>query len=140
LIVGISCAHLSHTIVDPFTGGERFQMIKAYLSAEELVRYVDILPIPLDPLPTTWVPFIRTIAPPFQVVYARNPLIRTIFCYWGYEIDDEIIDRKTSGTNVRESMASNEDWKELVPPVVAEQVSRLAGVGRIKELALGKNF
>jgi nicotinamide-nucleotide adenylyltransferase len=138
LIIGISFAHVSHTLVNPFTGGERYQIIKSFLASEQLLDRVDLVPIPGDPFLTTWVPFIRTIAPPFQVVYARSALIRNLFHYWSYETDDQLIERLTSGTAVRESMVKNADWKALVPSIVAEEVVQLGGPERMVQLALGE--
>src|ERR1044072_2283823 len=115
LIISISQAHLSHTSKDPFTGGERYEMIRQYVDSANLWGRVDIVPVPIDSFPTIWVPFIRSIAPPFEVVYARNPLIQSIFSHWGYQLHTSVIERTTSGSAVRETILNSGEWTRLVP-------------------------
>lgn len=71
LIVGISNAHISHTPNDPLTGGERYELLSAICESCGLTN-VEIIPIPVDPFPTTWVPAIASISCPDSTVFTEE--------------------------------------------------------------------
>lgn len=140
LVIGISQAHISHVVTDPFTGGERYQMIKSFLESERLMSRADIIPIPIDATPTTWVPIIRSISPPFNIIYARSPLTQSLFQYWGYEVVKNLHSGNLlSATEVRGAISSRENWSELVPESVASVIRNIDGIYRVKQMLLGEN-
>ena len=54
LVIGIGSAQYSHTGENPFTGGERYEMIKRALDAEGIHDY-HIVPIPDTHVHSVWV-------------------------------------------------------------------------------------
>jgi nicotinamide-nucleotide adenylyltransferase len=140
VIVAISNAHVSHTPKDPLTGGERYSLLRT-ACAREGMENVDIVPIPVDPLPTTWVPVIATLCPKFDCVYGRNPMHAALFEHWGYPtvtLDHHA--RPTSGTAVRELMATGRpEWRTLVPESIHLMIQELQLEKRLRRLAIDPN-
>lgn len=140
IVVAISLAHISHTFTDPFTGGERFEMIRAFAMEAALRDRIDIVSVPTEVYPTTWAPLIQAISPRFEAVYARNPFIRAVCSYWGYQLDKTEVDRFASATRIREAMVRGGDWRSMIPAPVADLILGIDGVERVKLLALGENY
>jgi nicotinamide-nucleotide adenylyltransferase len=141
IIVAISNAHISHTAGDPFTGGERFEMVREFARASALGDRVDVVPIAVDDEPTTWVSTIRAICPPFDDVYTRSPWTESLFAYWGIRNAPELATSEllATGTAVREAMADGADWKPLVPSSVADVLEAIDGPERMQLLLRGRN-
>jgi nicotinamide-nucleotide adenylyltransferase len=141
VVVAISNAHVSHTASDPFTGGERYEMIDAWASALSIRGRLDIIPVPVDDEPTSWVATIRAISPDFRNVYTRSAWTETLFAYWGIPNSASLIrDNLLSASEVRASMTRGEDWRSLVPPPVAQVLEGCDGLNRLVVLSSGKNY
>ncbi len=120
LIVVIGSSEDSHTERNPFTAGERFQMLLSSLTQKERTRVL-IVPIRDINRYSLWVSHIESHLPPFDIVFSNSPLTRSLFAKAGYEV------RKTkaynpseySATEVRRRIVSGERWQHLVPGPVA---------------------
>lgn len=140
VIVAISNAHVSHTDRDPFTGGERYEMIDEHVRALSIHGRVHIIPVPVDDEPTTWVATIRAISPAFDHVYTRSAWTESLFAYWGIPNTPSLIsDQSISASDVRACMAAGQDWTPLVPPAVAAVIERYDGPRRVNALVGGRN-
>lgn len=140
VIVAISNAHVSHTDGDPFTGGERYEMIDEFARALSIRERVHIVPVPVDDKPTTWVSTIRAIAPAFDHVYTRSAWTESLFAYWGIPNTPSLISGQLiSASDVRARMASGQDWSPFVPVAVAAVIERIDGARRVGALVEGRN-
>lgn len=135
LIVGIGSAQYSHTPENPFTASERFRMIEEAMEAEGL-RGILIIPIPDVGVHNLWVPHVRNLVPPFEVVFSHDPLTRRLFEEAGIRVEERELLRRGefSGTEVRRRILAGEDWEELVPPAVARVIKEVGGPSRIREI------
>ncbi len=138
LVIGIGTAQESHTIVNPFTAGERVLMVKLALKEVGIdLNRVYIIPVPDVLLNFVWPYYVQMYVPRFKYGVARNPLVVRLFKEAGYEVlIPPPYDRmKYSSTRIRKLMikGSNE-WRELVPKSVAEFIDEIRGVERLKEL------
>lgn len=132
LVVVIGSAELSHTAENPFTAGERYQMLLSSLSRDERPR-VHIIPVRDVNRYAAWVSHVESYVPPFDIVFSNSDLTRSLFSQAGYEA------RKTraynpksySGTEVRRRIASGDRYAHLVPPPVASMVDALDGRQRL---------
>lgn len=132
LVVVIGSAEESHTVSNPFTAGERYQMILSCLEPDERPR-VHIIPVRDINRYSAWVNHLESYAPPFEVVYSNSDLTRSLFADAGYKV------RKTkaysmrcySGTEVRRRIVADGRWKDLVPSPVATLVEALDGKQRL---------
>ena len=133
LIVGIGSAQESHTLDNPFTAGERIEMIRRCLGRDRLSRTI-MIPIPDVNRFAIWVSHVESLAPPFDVVFTNNPLTRSLFEEKGYKVRPmKIYDRsRFAGTVIRERMLAGEKWNDLVPPQIRGYLKKLDGSSRIK--------
>lgn len=135
LIVG-SAQH-SHTLENPFTAGERIQMITETLDEEKITKRVYIIPIDDIHRHAVWVNHVASLTPAFKVVFSNEPLTLRLFKEAGYTIKrTSLLSRDVwSGTEIRRRILADEAWEECVPPAVARIIKEIDGVTRIKELA-----
>ena len=138
LIIVIGSAQYSHNFNNPFTAGERLVMIRRALQ-EAKVDYSKlwIVPVPDVHLHMIWVSAVEGYTPKFKVYYSNEPLTRRLFMESGYEVKNiPFFDRKQyRSTLIREKMLQDDSWKELVPKSVAEFISEIDGVNRLRDLA-----
>ena len=135
IIVGIGSAQKSHTVSDPFTGGERVMMVSRSLAELDITYYV--IPIADVDRHAIWVSHIRSLTPPFNVVYSNNPLVIGLFSETKIETKRSPLFKRSiySGTEIRRRMLNDEKWEDLVPKAVAEVINEIDGVNRIKNLS-----
>jgi len=120
LIVVIGSAEDSHTDKNPFTAGERYQMLLSSLTPEERSR-VNIIPVRDVNRYSVWATHKESYVPPFDIVFSNSDLTRSLFTDAGYQV------RKTkayspsvySATEIRRRIVSGEKWEDLVPAPVA---------------------
>jgi nicotinamide-nucleotide adenylyltransferase len=133
LLIGIGSAEQSYTAENPFTAGERFEMIAAALR-DAAVDGVTIVPIPDIRRHALWVRYVEGLLPKFDRVYTNNPLTRLLFERGGYAVESPpLIDRpRFEGAKIRARLAAGESVRELVPPAVDRLLRDLDAVGRLR--------
>lgn len=135
LIIVIGGADSSYTEKNPFTSGERIQMIKETVDVDfENVYIIPIIDIEDNIL---WPEHVTKYTPEFDIIYSNNPLVKKLFSDAGYNVNKiEMVNRnKYTGTNARESMKnSTEKWKDLVSVEVKELIQEFNGVERLKTI------
>ena len=133
LIIGIGSAQESHTMENPFTAGERIEMIRLCLGKERLSRVI-MIPIPDVNRFAIWVSHRESLVPPFKAVFTNNPLTKSLFDAKRYKVyKTKIYDRSIySGTVIRARMLNGEDWEDLVPSKAMGYLRKLDGPSRIK--------
>lgn len=138
LLLGIGSAQASYTIENPFTAGERFEMIDRALREAGVS---DCVPVPITDIDrhALWVAHVASLVPPFETVYTNNPLTRTLFERSGYRVESPpLVDRsRFEGAQVRAALQNGRGWQELVPPAVARYLEELRGAERLQLLAEG---
>jgi nicotinamide-nucleotide adenylyltransferase len=148
LIIAIGSAQFNYIYKDPFTAGERVLMIHAALSSEPNVidlRKCYIIPIVNDENNARWFGHLKSMVPPFHVLYTGNEFVTGL-------ASREIQVRKPSflkkeeynGTNIRKQIATmqqknnqqlqQQNWKDLVPNAVCNIIEEIDGVKRIEML------
>lgn len=138
LIIAIGSAQESHTLVNPFTAGERILMLANALNDAGIENYFLIPIIDLNRY-SVWVAHVESLVPPIDVVYTNNSLTKRLFKERGYNVKTpNLYDRKRySGTMIRQKMINDEDWSELVPTSVSKIIIDLDGIKRLQELVEG---
>mgnify|MGYP001773081782 CR=1 FL=1 len=138
LVVAIGTAQESHTIVNPFTAGERVVMLR--LAMEEFgldTRRVYVIPVPDILMNYVWPVYLQLYVPKFRYGVARNPLVVRLFREAGYEVlvPPPYERDRYSSTRIRRLMASgDESWRSYVPSSVARFIDEVDGVRRIREV------
>ena len=134
LVVGIGSADASHSLRNPFTAGERVEMVADALEAIDVPTYV--IPIVDIDRNSLWVSHVESMCPPFDVAYSNNPLVVRLFTEAGVEVRrSPMFNRDVlEGTGLRRRMIEGEPWTEHVPEPVAAVIERIDGVERLRQV------
>ena len=132
----IGMASENYTPRNPFTAGERIEMIRLSLRDEG---------IPLDRAITATihtletsvgsVHYVLSYVPRVEVILTRNPVISKIFIDAGIKVmQPPLFNREEwRGEVIRGKIARGDDsWKEAVTPSTAEFIEDIGGVERIR--------
>jgi nicotinamide-nucleotide adenylyltransferase len=141
LIIGIGSAQRSHTIVDPFTAGERVLMITRVLATQKIKKMWYVIPIEDIQRNALWVSHIRAMTPPFDAVHSSNPLVTRLFYEARVKVYSPVMHERDclSGTHIRERMVQRKEWRHLIPLEVAQVIDEVDGVSRLCDLMLDDN-
>jgi nicotinamide-nucleotide adenylyltransferase len=140
LVIVIGSAQFNFIDKDPFTAGERALMIHEALKEAKLdLSKCYVIPVANDENNARWIAYLRSMAPPFDVLYSGNDFVKHI----GLSQDRNITIKNPSfakkeeynGTNVRRLMLDGSKWKQLVPPAVAKVIEQVNGIERMRILA-----
>ncbi|MFQ5837549.1 MAG: nicotinamide-nucleotide adenylyltransferase [Thermoplasmata archaeon] len=136
VFLGIGSSQFSHTLQNPFTSAERYEMIQRTLEDEGL-EGCRIVPIPDVGAHSQWVSHVLSLVPPFEAVFSHDPLTRQLFQEAGITVlEKPLLDRGTfSGTEIRRRILEGGNWKELVPPPVADFIEEIDGVARVRAIS-----
>ncbi len=131
IVIVIGSAQESHTLENPFTAGERIDMIYAALGGLRGRCYV----IPLQDVKRNaiWVDHLRSMAPRFDAAYSNNPLVVRLFVEAGVEVRKPPMYQRDiySGTAIRKLMISGGEWRELLPEGVSCIIDEIGGIERL---------
>jgi nicotinamide-nucleotide adenylyltransferase len=140
LLIIIGSAQFNFIDKDPFSAGERMLMIHEALKevGVELSRCY-IIPVANDENNARWLAYIRSMVPPFDVLYSGNDFVK----YLARSQDSSIVIEdpmfaeinEYNGTNIRRLMQEGKPWEHLVPPAVAKVIQQVGGIVRINMLA-----
>lgn len=136
LVIGIGSAYESFTRENPFSAGERHEMITEALR-EAGVRNAQVIPVPDMGRNAVWVAHVASLAPRFATFYTNNPLPASLFRAAGYDVRAlPFVERERyEGTAIRALMLAGDDaWQKRVPPAVARVVGEIGGVARMRAL------
>ncbi len=135
LILAIGSAQESHTLLNPFTAGERILMIDAALNEVGIKDYF-LIPITDINRYAVWVSHVESLVPPIDIVYTNNSLTERLFKERNYKVKTpKLYDRdKFSGTKIRQMIIHDENWEMLVPKSVSQIIKEIDGVNRLKDL------
>jgi nicotinamide-nucleotide adenylyltransferase len=137
VIIIVGSAQHSHTVENPFTAGERIQMITETLDEEGISKRIYIIPIDDINRHAIWVTHIESLTPAFDAVISNESLTARLFREAGYTVKNtELLSReKWSGTEIRKRMLHGAPWEECVPTAVSRIIKKIDGVERMRELA-----
>lgn len=138
LIVIIAASQQSHQLKNPFTAGERYDMIHNSL-VEELKDITRVIIIPANDLNDNglWVAHISRLVPKFDVVYTNNPHTRYLFEQAGKEVKTPPLYERDeySAEHVRDLMKKGKkEWKKLLPKAVVSVITDIDGLARVKAI------
>ncbi len=144
LLIIIGSAQFNFIDKDPFSAGERVLMIHEALkeAGVDLSRCY-IIPVANDENNARWLAYLRSMVPPFDVLYSGNDFVK----YLTRSQDSSIVIENAvfaeineyNGTNIRRLMQEGKPWEHLVPPAVAKVIQQVGGIVRINMLARSDN-
>lgn len=135
LLVVIGSAEASYTWENPFTAGERFEMIER-ACREARIGGVAVVPVPDIRRHAMWVAYLVGYLPPFETVHTNNPLTRLLFEKAGFAVDSPpLVDRERfEGASIRRRLAAGEPVRDLLPPSVASYLESISAARRLAML------
>ncbi|HNR45229.1 MAG TPA: nicotinamide-nucleotide adenylyltransferase [Methanofastidiosum sp.] len=134
VIICVAASQVSYTISNPFSSGERIEMILR--SVKDLRDKVIILSSPNTESNSMWVENIIDTFPPFDNVYTNNTLVRLLWEKRGYKVSEVRFHQKEefNGTLIRKLISSDKKWSDLVPNETRNYIKEISGEKRIKEI------
>lgn len=138
LMIIVGSAQMSHEPDNPFTAGERIEMIREALTEANIdrKRYM-LIPIADAPSHRTWVSYVESQTPRFDIVYSNQALTRRLLIEAGYNVKEIPLHKRSKyeATEIRRRILKGEDWSELVPSPVYKIVQEIDGENRIRDLS-----
>ncbi len=134
VIVCVAASQLSYTLSNPFSSGERIEMILR--SLKDLRNRVIVLPSPNMESNSLWVETIIDTFPSFEKIYTNNNLVRLLWEKRGYKTSEVRFYQKDelNGTSIRKRISMGQEWTNLVPPETKKYIQEINGENRIKEI------
>jgi nicotinamide-nucleotide adenylyltransferase len=140
LVIVIGSAQFNFIDKDPFTAGERALMIhEALKEAKVDFSKCYLIPVVNDENNARWIAYLRSMAPPFDVLYSGNDFVKHLALSQDsrLKIKSPKFAKKEeyNGTNIRRLMLTGGQWKRLVPPAAANVIEQAKGIERMRVLA-----
>ena len=137
VIIAIGSAECCSAEDNPFSAGERVEMIRASLLPEQLKR---VIAIPIRDINNNslWVSHLKSYVPEFSVVYTNNPLVKMLFSKAGIKVENiSYVDRGLNeGKAIRKLMSQGNDaWKKHVPQGAHGFIMSIKGIERMRAIA-----
>lgn len=142
IIIGIGSAEDNYTEDNPFTAGERFEMIETTLAAQKIKKesYV-IIPIRNIRNFSLWASHVKLLCPSFETLYTGSHIVKELFVKHAPDI--RVVDikfkRKICATDIRTKiLKGDKSWEKLVPKEIAEYLKKHKIQARLKDIRLPK--
>ena len=134
-VIAIGSAYESYTKENPFTAGERYEMIYEAMNEANIKKFY-IVPVPDINRYGVYVKHLADLTPSFDKVITNKKVIKEIFEREGYEvISTPLYKRKEyRGEVIRRRIAKKMPWEHLVPKNVANYIKKIRGVERIQAI------
>ena len=135
LIVAVTSSQFNYMERDPFTAGERIEMILASLKDEgaDLSRCI-VVPLENQFNVATWHSYLESTLPRFDVVFSGNEYVSMLLKGSGVPVVPprflEI--SKFNASRIRRMMICDEPWELLVPAAVVRIIREIEGINRLK--------
>lgn len=138
LIVAVASSQFNYIPKDPFTAGERIEMIHdSLVEAQADMGRCHVVALENRPDVATWASYLRSALPRFERVYSGNDYVSMILSDSGMEVVmPKLADRDSlNATDIRAMMASGGPWKERVPDAVYRYLTGINAEERLAVIA-----
>ncbi|MEM4481259.1 MAG: nicotinamide-nucleotide adenylyltransferase [Desulfurococcaceae archaeon] len=132
VVIAIAAAQYNYTIDNPFTAGERVEMIRIGLGDLYTKSYI----VPVDNITNNyeWPRYLLSYTPRVVAVFSNNEFTRTLFEAHGFRVFKTPELPNVSGSIIRRFIAEDMKWEHLVPEPVADFIVKINAVERLKTL------
>lgn len=136
IIMVVGSAEKNFERDNPFTAGERIEMISAACESEDYPHY--IIPVQDTHNSVAWVAHVVSLVPAFDVVYTNNPITEELFVDAGYPVENPIPINTAmfSGTEVRKTMRGEGQYplSYMLHKSVIDFLEEIHGTSRVKRI------
>jgi len=132
-IIVVGSAEESLSNENPFTAGERIEMIRRCLNDSRVI----IVPVRDINNNSLWVPHLLSYLPKFDAVYSNNELVKILFSRYGIPVKGiKFHERKKhEGKTIRKQMLKGNLWKKHIPKPASDFIEEIKGIERIRRIA-----
>ncbi|MEM2025149.1 MAG: nicotinamide-nucleotide adenylyltransferase [Desulfurococcaceae archaeon] len=142
VVVAIGSAQEGYTCKNPFTAGERWEMLYRVIARNNLIGRVWVIPVPDINMPLAWSSYLLSLSPQVEVVASGNPQVLYLFSWLGFKTKGvKLLEpERYHGAQIRRLMLEgNDEWRDLVPAEVSEYIDEVKGVDRVKRLCVDEH-
>ena len=135
LWIGIGSSNKANEKKNPFTADERKEMILSSID-DEFSKRIQIFYIPDVDDHEKWTYQIDSIIPDYDVVFSNDDFTESLFSKRGIKVVPVLLKEREflSGTNIRNKIASDQDWQEFVPQGTKRVLKKIGAKERLKIL------
>ena len=137
VIIALTGSQFNYIEKDPFTSGERIEMIHQTLKENNIdLAKCFIVAIENQFNVAIWASYLKSSLPHFDKVYSGNDYVVMLLADSGIPVvSPKFLDRaQYNATKIRKMIANDEDWEKLVPTSVTNTIKKINGVQRIKTI------
>jgi len=138
IIIAITSSQFNYLEKDPFTAGERMEMIHNSLkdSSLDLTRCF-VVSLENQFNIATWASYLKSALPHFEKVYSGNDYVSMLLSDSGITVvKPTFLDRNQyNATKIRSMIVSDENWKDLVPNAVYELLIKIHAKNRLEVIS-----
>jgi len=138
VIIAVTGSQFNYIEKDPFTSGERIEMIHESLKEAAIdLSQCYIVSIENQENNAMWSSYLKTALPRFEKVYSGNDYVSMLLADSGFlVVPPKFLEReKYNASKIREMISQEKDWQSLVPQAVANVIKKIDGVARIQTIA-----
>ena len=135
LWIGIGSSNKSNEKRNPFTADERREMIESSLDSDIRNR-VEIYYVPDTGDHERWTYHVDSIVPKYDVVFSNDDFTLSLYQKRGIKVVPvPLLERNmVSGTNIREMIAADKDWSNLVPQGTKDVLLKIGAKQRLSKI------
>ena len=135
VVIAITSSQFNYLDKDPFTAGERIEMIHNSLKESDVdITRCMILAIENQFNIATWSSYLKSMLPQFDKVYSGNDYVKMLLADSKIEVVHPVfLDREQyNATKIRSMIISGENWEKIVPSAVSEFIKKINGKNRLE--------
>ena len=135
MVIIVGSARESFQPQNPFTAGERIEMISEALKEDGLFEKCYIVAVDDISEYALWAQRIKSYSPKFEIVFTNNPLVKELFEADGYKVEKLVSNNKRiDSTKVRAKIEGREAISGMVPQGVEAFLKKMGAQKRIKSI------
>jgi len=138
VIIAITSSQFNYLKKDPFTAGERIEMIHNSIkeSSLELSRCF-VIAIENQFNVSTWASYLKSALPYFDKVYSGNNYVSMLLGDSGIDVVTPVFLDRTqfNATKIRSMIISDENWRDYVPPAVYKLLTKINAKNRLNVIS-----
>ncbi len=135
MVIVVGSSKESFKKENPFTAGERTEMIGLALQESKIFGKCYITPVADIDEYALWTQRIKSYCPKFDIIFTNNPLVKELFEADNYKVNKLVSNNsQIDSTKVREKILLGDSLKGLVPKSVEEFLKKINAKKRLKSI------
>ncbi|HLC79179.1 MAG TPA: nicotinamide-nucleotide adenylyltransferase [archaeon] len=135
MVIVVGSARESFLAQNPFTAGERIEMISQALKEEGIFAKCYIIAVDDISEYALWTQRIKSYCPKFDIVFTNNPLVKELFEADGYKVEKLVSNNKNiDSTHARQRILKGEPLTGWVPKGVEVFLKKINAKKRVESI------